>query len=145
MANGSIASSCASKREHTRTASSISFAFGMVMKPTGASTLVRSPWCCASRSEEHTSELQSPCNLVCRLLLEKNKGDEFTHLFGLLGRRRRRHEVLEPPARPRNGGRGRPRGRPGPLRGEPSGRRFFFDGEGHPPDPQFYPARPSPD
>src|SRR5205807_9991803 len=25
----------------------------------------------ASRSEEHTSELQSPCNLVCRLLLEK--------------------------------------------------------------------------
>src|ERR1039457_7601350 len=25
------------------------------------------------RSEEHTSELQSPCNLVCRLLLEKNK------------------------------------------------------------------------
>src|ERR1039457_5717961 len=27
----------------------------------------------ASRSEEHTSELQSPCNLVCRLLLEKNK------------------------------------------------------------------------
>src|SRR5256885_10776441 len=27
----------------------------------------------AQRSEEHTSELQSPCNLVCRLLLEKNK------------------------------------------------------------------------
>src|SRR5256885_2743689 len=27
----------------------------------------------ASRSEEHTSELQSPCNLVCRLLLEKKK------------------------------------------------------------------------
>src|SRR2546426_10867116 len=25
------------------------------------------------RSEEHTSELQSPCNLVCRLLLEKKK------------------------------------------------------------------------
>src|SRR5256885_13337809 len=25
------------------------------------------------RSEEHTSELQSPCNLVCRLLLEKNR------------------------------------------------------------------------
>src|SRR5256885_9800604 len=29
------------------------------------------------RSEEHTSELQSPCNLVCRLLLEKKK----THLI----------------------------------------------------------------
>src|SRR5256885_15870459 len=27
----------------------------------------------ALRSEEHTSELQSPCNLVCRLLLEKKK------------------------------------------------------------------------
>src|SRR5256885_8988367 len=30
------------------------------------------------RSEEHTSELQSPCNLVCRLLLEKKKKDS-TH------------------------------------------------------------------
>src|SRR2546426_5545771 len=28
-----------------------------------------------ARSEEHTSELQSPCNLVCRLLLEKKKPD----------------------------------------------------------------------
>src|SRR2546426_8561750 len=28
------------------------------------------------RSEEHTSELQSPCNLVCRLLLEKKKKDK---------------------------------------------------------------------
>src|SRR3989454_4382391 len=36
--------------------------------------------CCpesaAPRSEEHTSELQSPCNLVCRLLLEKKKKDD---------------------------------------------------------------------
>src|SRR5256885_11529558 len=38
------------------------------------------PSCCnvalripGNRSEEHTSELQSPCNLVCRLLLEKKK------------------------------------------------------------------------
>src|SRR5256885_10845695 len=30
------------------------------------------------RSEEHTSELQSPCNLVCRLLLEKKKFVEKT-------------------------------------------------------------------
>src|SRR5256885_12968021 len=29
--------------------------------------------CVCVRSEEHTSELQSPCNLVCRLLLEKKK------------------------------------------------------------------------
>src|SRR2546426_3263618 len=32
----------------------------------------------ACRSEEHTSELQSPCNLVCRLLLEKKKTDPRT-------------------------------------------------------------------
>src|SRR2546426_3117484 len=31
------------------------------------------------RSEEHTSELQSPCNLVCRLLLEKKKKKEKTY------------------------------------------------------------------
>src|SRR2546426_3406512 len=30
------------------------------------------------RSEEHTSELQSPCNLVCRLLLEKKKKQSIT-------------------------------------------------------------------
>src|SRR2546426_7771814 len=30
------------------------------------------------RSEEHTSELQSPCNLVCRLLLEKKKKNSET-------------------------------------------------------------------
>src|SRR2546426_8365415 len=29
------------------------------------------------RSEEHTSELQSPCNLVCRLLLEKKKTETY--------------------------------------------------------------------
>src|SRR2546426_1351717 len=33
----------------------------------------------APRSEEHTSELQSPCNLVCRLLLEKKKTQKSTH------------------------------------------------------------------
>src|SRR5256885_12479100 len=31
-----------------------------------------------ARSEEHTSELQSPCNLVCRLLLEKKKNKHKT-------------------------------------------------------------------
>src|SRR5256885_13252645 len=35
--------------------------------PVLVATLVQGP----VRSEEHTSELQSPCNLVCRLLLEK--------------------------------------------------------------------------
>src|SRR5256885_13216165 len=33
-----------------------------------------------SRSEEHTSELQSPCNLVCRLLLEKKKNSSLYNL-----------------------------------------------------------------
>src|SRR5256885_3080154 len=32
------------------------------------------------RSEEHTSELQSPCNLVCRLLLEKKKVFDFPEI-----------------------------------------------------------------
>src|SRR2546426_9214031 len=42
------------------------------MRNTSISALkvVSAPAC---RSEEHTSELQSPCNLVCRLLLEKKK------------------------------------------------------------------------
>src|SRR6266446_10027214 len=34
--------------------------------------------CNPARSEEHTSELQSPCNLVCRLLLEKKKKHHHT-------------------------------------------------------------------
>src|SRR2546426_9123263 len=35
---------------------------------------LQQPWDAGGgRSEEHTSELQSPCNLVCRLLLEKKK------------------------------------------------------------------------
>src|SRR5256885_13265571 len=34
------------------------------------------PLCCRLRSEEHTSELQSPCNLVCRLLLEKKNSTD---------------------------------------------------------------------
>src|SRR2546426_7555215 len=40
---------------------------GTIWSPCPPSTIV------CTRSEEHTSELQSPCNLVCRLLLEKNK------------------------------------------------------------------------
>src|SRR5256885_5829966 len=35
----------------------------------------------APRSEEHTSELQSPCNLVCRLLLEKKKNFQLLYRF----------------------------------------------------------------
>src|SRR2546426_8860926 len=43
------------------------------------STHVRDTGIRAHRSEEHTSELQSPCNLVCRLLLEKKKNTNKHH------------------------------------------------------------------
>src|SRR5256885_4945723 len=44
----------------------------------GAAQLPLDAWThlAATRSEEHTSELQSPCNLVCRLLLEKKKTNQ---------------------------------------------------------------------
>src|SRR5256885_12216218 len=48
-----------------------------------------------SRSEEHTSELQSPCNLVCRLLLEKkNASEQCWHDSGcdVIGAERRHHD-----------------------------------------------------
>src|SRR5256885_4902853 len=63
----------------------------------------------SARSEEHTSELQSPCNLVCRLLLEKKKNtvwrsvcDSWLHLrcahrLGLAQRSRLSPIILTPP------------------------------------------------
>src|SRR5258708_32077620 len=36
---------------------------------------------CCGRSEEHTSELQSPDHLVCRLLLEKKKKDQINTIY----------------------------------------------------------------
>src|SRR2546426_4943509 len=53
----------------------IRFRPGLPRQPDSVSPWSESPqrltrW----RSEEHTSELQSPCNLVCRLLLEKKNG-----------------------------------------------------------------------
>src|SRR5256885_9443486 len=44
---------------------------GRWSRPVGVRVPVSVP--ARRRSEEHTSELQSPCNLVCRLLLEKKK------------------------------------------------------------------------
>src|SRR5256885_12059961 len=41
-------------------------------------------WARVNRSEEHTSELQSPCNLVCRLLLEKKKKHDSTHVIHII-------------------------------------------------------------
>src|SRR2546426_9377845 len=54
----------------------ITYAYGQPRQPcTPRSSTVRKLASQISRyrSEEHTSELQSPCNLVCRLLLEKKK------------------------------------------------------------------------
>src|SRR5256885_1145996 len=51
--------------------------------PADAATLAGHLRLTAMRSEEHTSELQSPCNLVCRLLLEKKKKhrQEFNNFY----------------------------------------------------------------
>src|SRR6516162_891872 len=90
-----------------------------------------------ARSEEHTSELQSPCNLVCRLLLEKKK--------------RRRSPAF--PAVP-------PSSRSRPRRSIPStssavasaaaqtwcwGRLFFLHGSGNHRDLHSFPTRRSSD
>src|SRR5690606_40154794 len=55
-----------------------------------ALTRAKWPWilalgCVAGRSEEHTSELQSRENLVCRLLLEKKKCKAFMRMIACLG------------------------------------------------------------
>src|SRR5207248_6721732 len=63
----------------------------------------RMPVCCStpsnpkvcrrkSRSEEHTSELQSPYDLVCRLLLEKKKKEKSRH--GNIKKQRKHHNLL---------------------------------------------------
>src|SRR5205807_8692521 len=55
--------------EHYRLAEEVGFD-GIMLNE---ADLFRQPVVLEVRSEEHTSELQSPCNLVCRLLLEKKK------------------------------------------------------------------------
>src|SRR5256885_9522388 len=62
--------SCATPARAQHTASRVDL-FGNCAKR-GACPRCADPVVC-QRSEEHTSELQSPCNLVCRLLLEKKK------------------------------------------------------------------------
>src|SRR2546427_9158338 len=66
-----------SKVAATAAAVTLAIALGLVDYLTGRewaiSALYLLPTCFAGRSEEHTSELQSQSNLVCRLLLEKKK------------------------------------------------------------------------
>src|SRR5205807_9457470 len=59
-------------RRRSRTAS-IHREHSVVARATFAYPVARPNTVRVCRSEEHTSELQSPCNLVCRLLLEKKK------------------------------------------------------------------------
>src|SRR2546426_9098923 len=54
---------------------SISVSLTIRLLRCGRSASLTRSWL-TSRSEEHTSELQSPCNLVCRLLLEKKKREK---------------------------------------------------------------------
>src|ERR1022692_5268230 len=81
------------------------FFFLMIRRPPRSTlfpytTLFRSPWSRSKtrtispaarsirwryRSEEHTSELQSPCNLVCRLLLEKKQPATYVALGATTG------------------------------------------------------------
>src|SRR5256885_13129881 len=57
----------------TRFTNFMPFCISMIFSPRWWDKLQSRGHKLSSRSEEHTSELQSPCNLVCRLLLEKNK------------------------------------------------------------------------
>src|ERR1039457_5889301 len=94
------------------------------------------------RSEEHTSELQSPCNLVCRLLLEKKKRQ---HKENPCTARARQQIETVGVLRPRGEA---PRPRPGGYRGcrPVCGPLvlffFFFLGGGPPPIPPLFPPPP---
>src|SRR2546426_6299597 len=59
---------------HFKAKVSLDYLDGLKARPNAKLVLVTAMTPTTSfRSEEHTSELQSPCNLVCRLLLEKKK------------------------------------------------------------------------
>src|SRR5256885_6931052 len=60
--------------------------YGPWTLPSPTKTCPRNRFCgvTGNRSEEHTSELQSPCNLVCRLLLEKKKQQRHHYDFHIL-------------------------------------------------------------
>src|SRR5438093_1900842 len=57
----------------------------------------------SQRSEEHTSELQSLTNLVCRLLLEKKKKNHKS--ITMISNKHRRDKTMEPTPSPRDGDR----------------------------------------
>src|SRR3954467_15607216 len=96
---------------------------------------------CALRSEEHTSELQSHDNLVCRLLLETKNPDQDRRHSAAAGvpPRRERDDPARGAGAPRRGGGRWPRVRPRPRVGRPS--VFFFN---EPATPETCPLSPRP-
>src|ERR1019366_5082146 len=99
--------------------------------------------CCTvmPRSEEHTSELQSLTNLVCRLLLEKNKPTSNNKILPPLGAARRARTLR--PARPQaRRWRHRHELHPGHERGPEQHPVCFFFNETGP--PQNHPLPPPP-
>src|SRR5256885_10043286 len=74
----------ASRRPRRAPASGRRFASRTTPRGRDAAKAVSKPMSRRPRSEEHTSELQSPCNLVCRLLLEKKKFEHSLTVIGFL-------------------------------------------------------------
>src|SRR3954465_5473961 len=88
-----------------------------------------------SRSEEHTSELQSHDNLVCRLLLEKKNHEAHTPPLHRAPPLQRRHRAAAGPAPPW----ARDRGGSGVSRSSAACTFFFFN---YPPPPEISPLSP---
>src|ERR1039457_498714 len=91
------------------------------------------------RSEEHTSELQSPCNLVCRLLLEKKK-ETWQNARRTSGRGGAERQRVPPHRRRSAPIHSDYAGRSGPPR--PLGARLLFFFFNDPPPPEFSPLPP---
>src|SRR3989454_3810877 len=67
------AQTTAADGDRTRVETTVAMEFAASWNPLTKSNASATRMIARTRSEEHTSELQSPCNLVCRLLLEKKK------------------------------------------------------------------------
>src|SRR2546426_543070 len=76
MSRDAFLISARSLRDHSTAPVEVLTPASSVLVPTSSNRSYASPDMDV-RSEEHTSELQSPCNLVCRLLLEKKKKNVF--------------------------------------------------------------------
>src|ERR1039457_6302113 len=94
------------------------------------------------RSEEHTSELQSPCNLVCRLLLEKTAPSLRPRLAPISPPRRPPARTRRPTASAGAGSGGFATVRPGGSRRSPVHPPFVFLSSRAPPELTCFPNPP---